>query len=37
VTSPLAKALIGRQSGDSVDINTPGGAKGYEVVKVSYK
>jgi len=37
VTSPLAKALIGRQSGDSVDINTPGGAKGYEVVKVNYK
>ncbi|MCZ6608404.1 MAG: transcription elongation factor GreA, partial [Alphaproteobacteria bacterium] len=37
VTSPLAKALIGRQSGDSVDINTPGGAKGYEVVKVRYK
>jgi transcription elongation factor GreA len=36
VTSPLAKALIGRKSGDSVDINTPGGAKGYEVVKVSY-
>jgi transcription elongation factor GreA len=36
VTSPLAKALIGRQSGDSVDINTPGGAKGYEVVKVRY-
>ena len=37
VTSPLAKALIGRQSGDSVDINTPGGAKGYEVLKVQYK
>ncbi|MCZ6741121.1 MAG: transcription elongation factor GreA, partial [Alphaproteobacteria bacterium] len=37
VTSPLAKALIGLQSGDSVDINTPGGAKGYEVVKVRYK
>lgn len=37
VTSPLAKALIGRQSGDSVDITTPGGAKGYEVVKVRYK
>jgi len=37
VTSPLAKALIGRQSGDSVDINTPGGAKGYEVIKVQYK
>jgi transcription elongation factor GreA len=36
VTSPLAKALIGRQSGDSVDITTPGGGKGYEVVKVSY-
>ncbi len=37
VTSPLAKALIGLKSGESVDINTPGGAKGYEVVKVRYK
>ena len=37
VTSPLAKALIGRESGDSVDINTPGGGKGYEVVKVRYQ
>jgi transcription elongation factor GreA len=37
VTSPLARALIGRQTGDEVEITTPGGPKGYEVVKVNYK
>ena len=37
VTSPLARALIGRQTGDMVEITTPGGSKGYEVVKVRYK
>ena len=36
VTSPLARALIGRQTGDMVEITTPGGSKGYEVVKVRY-
>ncbi len=37
VTSPLARALIGRQTGDTVEITAPGGSKGYEVVKVRYK
>ena len=37
VTSPLARALIGRQTGDMVEITTPGGSKGYEVIKVGYK
>ncbi len=37
VTSPLARALIGREVGDMVEITTPGGSKGYEVVKVSFK
>ncbi len=37
VTAPLARALIGKQKGDSFEVTTPGGSKGYEVVKVSYK
>jgi transcription elongation factor GreA len=37
ITSPLARALIGRTKGDSIEVMTPGGAKGYEVVTVKYK
>jgi transcription elongation factor GreA len=37
VTAPLARALIGRQKGDSVDLTTPGGSKSYEILKVAYK
>jgi transcription elongation factor GreA len=37
VTSPLARALIGKQSGDSVEVTTPGGSKAYEVVRVRFK
>jgi transcription elongation factor GreA len=37
VTSPLGRALIGKTLGDTVEVTTPGGAKAYEVVKVSYK
>ena len=36
VKSPLARALIGKDEGDSVEVRTPGGAKAYEVLKVSY-
>jgi len=34
--SPLARALIGKEEGDSVEVKTPGGSKDYEIVKVSY-
>lgn len=37
ITAPLARSLIGKESGDSVEVTTPSGAKGYEVVKVAYK
>ena len=37
VTAPLARALIGKQTGDALEVATPSGAKGYEVVKVLYK
>lgn len=36
LTSPLARALIGKNPGDSVEVTTPGGAKAYEVLKVQY-
>ncbi len=34
--SPLARALIGKDEGDSVDVSTPGGVKSYEVLSVSF-
>lgn len=34
--SPLARALIGKEPGDSVEVRTPGGEKSYEVLSVSY-
>ena len=37
VTSPLAKALIGKTKGTVVEVNAPGGAKGYEIKKVEWK
>ncbi len=37
VTSPLAKALIGKSVGDSVEVTTPRGSKSYEIVTVKYK
>jgi len=36
ITSPIARALIGKKVGDTVEVNTPGGGKSYEVLKVAY-
>ena len=36
ISSPIARALIGKEVGESVEVNAPGGARGYEVVKVQY-
>ncbi|HPE27222.1 transcription elongation factor GreA [Albidovulum sp.] len=36
IRSPLARALIGKDEGDSVDVRTPGGQKSYEVVTIRY-
>ena len=36
IKSPLARALIGKDEGDSVEVRTPGGEKSYEVLSVSY-
>jgi transcription elongation factor GreA len=37
VTSPLARALIGKTIGESVEVATPRGARSYEVVKVAFR
>lgn len=37
ITSPLARALIGKTIGDSVHVNTPGGSKSYEIISVAYR
>ena len=37
ITSPTARALIGKSLGDCVEVTTPGGSKSYEITKVKYK
>ena len=37
ITSPLARALVGKKKGANVEVVTPGGAKAYEVVKVEWR
>ncbi len=36
ITSPLARALIGKSVGDSVDVTTPNGSRSFEIVEVRY-
>ncbi|HRK41626.1 MAG TPA: transcription elongation factor GreA [Gemmobacter sp.] len=36
IRSPLARALIGKDEGDSVEVNTPGGQRSYEVLSIRY-
>ena len=36
VSSPIARAIIGKKMGDSVEVNTPGGGKSYEIAKVTW-
>jgi len=36
IKSPIARALIGKEEGDSVEVRTPGGERSYEVLKVEY-
>jgi transcription elongation factor GreA len=36
IRSPLARALIGKDEGDSVDVKTPGGNRSYEILKIRY-
>ncbi|MEO0389501.1 MAG: transcription elongation factor GreA [Pseudomonadota bacterium] len=36
IKSPIARALIGKDEGDSVEVRTPGGERSYEVLKIVY-
>ncbi len=36
IKSPLARSLIGKDEGDSVEVKTPGGIKSYEVLSIKY-
>ncbi|APX22427.1 MAG: transcription elongation factor GreA [Rhodobacteraceae bacterium] len=37
IKSPIARALIGKEEGDSVEVRTPGGEKSYEILSIVYK
>ena len=37
ITSPIARALIGKKVGDTVEVNTPGGGKSYEITAIAFK
>ncbi len=36
IKSPLARALIGKEEGDSIEVHTPGGEKSYEILEIDY-
>ena len=36
ISSPMARALIGKEEGDTAEVQAPGGIKHYEIVKISY-
>jgi transcription elongation factor GreA len=36
VTSPLSRSMIGKEVGEVVEVNTPGGVKSYEILKVEW-
>ncbi|MCG3269412.1 transcription elongation factor GreA [Yoonia sp. I 8.24] len=35
--SPLSRALIGKEEGDSVEVRTPGGVRSYEILSITFK
>ena len=37
IASPIARAIIGKKSGDSVEVATPGGGKSYEIAKITWR
>jgi len=37
IASPIARAVIGKTVGDTVEVHTPGGGKSYEIVSVSFR
>jgi transcription elongation factor GreA len=36
ISSPIARALIGKKMGDSIEVHTPGGGKSYEIVRIAF-
>jgi transcription elongation factor GreA len=36
IASPIARAMIGKEMGDVVEVNTPGGVKAYEILKIEW-
>jgi transcription elongation factor GreA len=36
ISSPIARALIGKEVGDAIEVNAPGGARGYEIVELRW-
>ena len=36
ISSPIARALIGKAVGDAVEVNAPGGARGYEILELQW-
>lgn len=36
ITSPIARALITKKVGDSVEVNAPGGGRSYEILKIAF-
>ncbi|MEJ6783842.1 transcription elongation factor GreA [Aminobacter sp. Piv2-1] len=36
ISSPIARALIGKEVGDAIEVNAPGGARGYEIVQIQF-
>ncbi|NNC38746.1 MAG: transcription elongation factor GreA [Hyphomonadaceae bacterium] len=37
ITAPIARALIGKEVGDSIEVIAPGGSKAYEIIEVEFK
>lgn len=37
ISSPIARALIGKAKGDTVEVSAPGGARSYEIIDVKYR
>ena len=36
ISSPIARALIGKSEGDSIEVNAPGGSRAYEILGIKY-
>ena len=37
ISSPIARAMIGKEVGDSIEVTAPGGSQGYEILEVKYR